>query len=113
AAFRVVFLSFACTRRRAVTTLLPYPTLFRSLGTRRRERPASTGPGRGDRDELGRIPDDLRSVPSLQRGPVAGTGMSELQEVGGRDRKSTRLNSSHVKISYAVFCLNKTTSAIK
>src|SRR5690606_39344994 len=29
--------------------------------------------------------------------------------VGGRDRKSTRLNSSHVKISYAVFCLKKKT----
>src|SRR5690606_40176275 len=30
-----------------------------------------------------------------------------LQDVGGEDRKSTRLNSSHVKISYAVFCLKK------
>src|SRR5690606_40693631 len=30
-----------------------------------------------------------------------------LEEAGARDRKSTRLNSSHVKISYAVFCLKK------
>src|SRR5690606_11049066 len=34
--------------------------------------------------------------------PVVGIGL-----VDGRDRKSTRLNSSHVKISYAVFCLKK------
>src|SRR5690606_39998559 len=32
---------------------------------------------------------------------------SEAQDRAGRDRKSTRLNSSHVKISYAVFCLKK------
>src|SRR5690606_41288605 len=32
---------------------------------------------------------------------------ARLQGVGGEDRKSTRLNSSHVKISYAVFCLKK------
>src|SRR5690606_41090036 len=31
----------------------------------------------------------------------------ELDDMGGLDRKSTRLNSSHVKISYAVFCLKK------
>src|SRR5207253_9907543 len=34
-------------------------------------------------------------------------GVSELQPPGDRDRKSTRLNSSHVAISYAVFCLKK------
>src|SRR5690606_39869778 len=34
-------------------------------------------------------------------------GVEEAVEVGHRDRKSTRLNSSHVKISYAVFCLKK------
>src|SRR5690606_41483425 len=33
--------------------------------------------------------------------------MSHLSSAGLRDRKSTRLNSSHVKISYAVFCLKK------
>src|SRR5690242_21292519 len=34
-----------------------------------------------------------------------------LQREGGRDRKSTRLNSSHMSISYAVFCLKKKTHA--
>src|SRR5690606_41750414 len=35
--------------------------------------------------------------------------MSRVRRFGGRDRKSTRLNSSHVKNSYAVYCLNKKT----
>src|SRR5690606_40788061 len=49
------------------------------------------------------------------RAPVEGVGASELavdhdigrSADGRQDRKSTRLNSSHVKISYAVFCLKK------
>src|SRR3712207_8888070 len=55
---------------------------------------------------LGRLPNDaaLRSQPTLSR----------LENLPGprslpRDRKSTRLNSSHANISYAVFCLKKTT----
>src|SRR3989442_12023783 len=51
----------------------------------------------GDRYLLGRVHDDgavLRTVPSSWTRPR-------------RDRKSTRLNSSHVRISYAVFCLKK------
>src|SRR5690606_41004999 len=39
-----------------------------------------------------------------------GGGDAPLQLVDGQDRKSTRLNSSHVKSSYAVFCLKKKTS---
>src|SRR5207249_8682772 len=42
----------------------------------------------------------LDTVPHLSHAPAAG-------EAGRRDRKSTRLNSSHVSISYAVFCLKK------
>src|SRR5690606_41604065 len=38
---------------------------------------------------------------------VLGDSMVLVADGGGRDRKSTRLNSSHVKISYAVFCLKK------
>src|SRR5690606_41853060 len=44
------------------------------------------------------------------RGAVGGSRWERGQSGrGGRDRKSTRLNSSHVKISYAVFCLKKKT----
>src|SRR5690606_40003352 len=43
------------------------------------------------------------SVGSLENAPAGYVGLDDLDE----DRKSTRLNSSHVKISYAVFCLKK------
>src|SRR5690606_39466599 len=43
----------------------------------------------------------------LHRGGEPVIGALELFERKARDRKSTRLNSSHVKISYAVFCLKK------
>src|SRR5690606_41569967 len=49
--------------------------------------------------------------PPLARVPVGDRGCfgarAEVGQRGDRDRKSTRLNSSHVKISYAVFCLKK------
>src|SRR5690606_41762153 len=50
-----------------------------------------------------------------QRGDVSRQhdGGVEVGEGGRRDRKSTRLNSSHVKISYAVFCLKKKKKKIK
>src|SRR5947209_13096780 len=69
-------------RRPPRSTLFPYTTLFRS----RRRRPHS---------HQGPPPDG--PVASPDRGP----------RVRRRDRKSTRLNSSHANISYAVFCLKK------
>src|SRR5690606_41923611 len=66
------------------STLFPYTTLFRSRG-------APSGRGRGRRGR------------SRHR-PQPGHGGSRRPWA---DRKSTRLNSSHVKISYAVFCLKK------
>src|SRR5215475_14849391 len=71
-------------RRPPRSTLFPYTTLFRS--------PTGAGAAR-------RPPRRLRSAP---RGPH---GPPRTPPAG--DRKSTRLNSSHVKISYAVFCLKK------
>src|SRR5438067_1930803 len=70
--------------------LFPYTTLFRSQRHRRRLRPA-----RLSRNRLRRDPARLR----------ARLYLSEIQSES--DRKSTRLNSSHVSISYAVFCLKK------
>src|SRR3712207_8360374 len=83
-------------RRPPRSTLFPYTTLFRSRGDeapRRRER---HGP---DLDQ-----------PRPRRGlrPVAAYRRDVCRP--HRDRKSTRLNSSHANISYAVFCLKKTTT---
>src|SRR5690606_39966973 len=55
-----------------------------------------------------RSPDPCSRRGSRKPSVVPGTtGDSTITVVCGRDRKSTRLNSSHVKISYAVFCLKK------
>src|SRR5690606_40892885 len=73
------------------STLFPYTTLFRSRADHRRA-------GRARRLRPGR--------PRGAAGTVTGlTGPACRRP--DRDRKSTRLNSSHVKISYAVFCLKK------
>src|SRR3712207_6862311 len=93
-------------RRPPRSTLFPYTTLFRSLGPRALRRHASR-PLRLDHDE--RLAGIVAPVDD-QVGD-AGTAL----RLGGRDpvlilvgdRKSTRLNSSHANISYAVFCLKK------
>src|SRR5690242_21427905 len=87
-------------RRPPRSTLFPYTTLFRSNATKDRCRgmsPAGYGmEGRYTLRELvPRVPDSY-----LDR-PVS----SQIDS--RRDRKSTRLNSSHMSISYAVFCLKK------
>src|SRR2546430_11310517 len=74
-------------RRPPRSTLFPYTTLFRSIET------ASS-----DYDD--------------SAGQTGGSAIVDLAPRGqgteaGRDRKSTRLNSSHSQISYAVFCLKK------
>src|SRR3712207_7665527 len=73
-------------RRPPRSTLFPYTTLFRSR----------TG---GRRDAVPRH----RAADVRRGGHVLGVARH------GRDRKSTRLNSSHANISYAVFCLKKKT----
>src|SRR5258705_3459703 len=83
-------------RRPPRSTLFPYTTLFRSLLLRARSRGPVPGVSRG-REE--------------QRRPARPAGVApprhELVEQVAADRKSTRLNSSHLGISYAVFCLQK------
>src|SRR3989442_8806995 len=78
-------------RRPPRSTLFPYTTLFRSGN----ESGAASGlsPSPPGADESGRA------------GARARTPQGNVSLV--RDRKSTRLNSSHVRISYAVFCLKK------
>src|SRR5256885_12268396 len=73
-------------RRPPRSTLFPYTTLFRSLDQRAQQPRAQHGGGNGQ--------------PQRQREH----GRKGEEQV---DRKSTRLNSSHLVISYAVFCLKK------
>src|SRR5256885_6169358 len=84
-------------RRPPRSTLFPYTTLFRSVGARPdsgRGRPGHGGPERpGHLD---------RTRPDVGR-----TGTEPGVDPKFEDRKSTRLNSSHLVISYAVFCLKK------
>src|SRR3712207_8473489 len=87
-------------RRPPRSTLFPYTTLFRSYRAahgRGHHRPCRT---RSD-ERLG-----VRGPEVPWRGLSALHGM-ECVERAWRDRKSTRLNSSHANISYAVFCLKK------
>src|SRR3989475_8041580 len=95
-------------RRPPRSTLFPYTTLFRSLqsGTRAPlERPAVRITDIADQSRDGSV---RLAVPALGRAAVPGED-AERFEIGHEqgDRKSTRLNSSHSQISYAVFCLKK------
>src|SRR5256885_12600121 len=77
-------------RRPPRSTLFPYTTLFRSV---------PSGPAGRGRRETGGLRQVEHAVHPLHR--AAGGPLVEI------DRKSTRLNSSHLVISYAVFCLKK------
>src|SRR2546421_9686185 len=83
-------------RRPPRSTLFPYTTLFRSAGPESLETfslsCAGYPPALSHGERMNAEPRFLKSTPTL---------------VGSRDRKSTRLNSSHDQISYAVFCLKK------
>src|SRR3712207_7272794 len=87
-------------RRPPRSTLFPYTTLFRSARSRER----------GDHRERRAVDRQPQEVANPD-GPVGGREAGEVAEVEHerrvRDRKSTRLNSSHANISYAVFCLKK------
>src|SRR3712207_9591053 len=76
---------FLMIRRPPRSTLFPYTTLFRSLLHIERQRA------------------DLVDTPWEQQALTVTGGQMAVEE----DRKSTRLNSSHANISYAVFCLKK------
>src|SRR3712207_6862069 len=88
---------FLMIRRPPRSTLFPYTTLFRS-GEGPRLHPLDARGSRDDRSFRARPAADPRRQRAATPPPAAlGTG----------DRKSTRLNSSHANISYAVFCLKK------
>src|SRR3712207_7148924 len=81
-------------RRPPRSTLFPYTTLFRSI-------PILFGIGA----VAGRYEQDFAA--HLVRTYAPAVAILAILVLGGRDRKSTRLNSSHANISYAVFCLKK------
>src|SRR5438067_8240612 len=81
----ILYFFFLMIRRPPRSTLFPYTTLFRSGGPRR-----------------------LQGLDARSLVPAAHVALLLRRGRGlARDRKSTRLNSSHVSISYAVFCLKK------
>src|SRR2546422_3817002 len=87
-------------RRPPRSTLFPYTTLFRSTHTASRER---------------RVGSHEHALAEPQRKPAGGPqngllhdhALRSHDDLSPTDRKSTRLNSSHGYISYAVFCLKK------
>src|SRR3712207_8566541 len=93
---------FVMIRRPPRSTLFPYTTLFRSWRVRREGSRAST------------CEDASLAMPSIllvrhAQASFGGEDYDVLSDHGAvQDRKSTRLNSSHANISYAVFCLKKT-----
>src|SRR5690606_40167892 len=85
---------FLLIRRPPTSTLFPYTTLFRSKNTSYRSYGA-------------------REKTNIHLGVHGFRPRSRLNHTLNLDRKSTRLNSSHVKISYAVFCLKKKRKFLK
>src|SRR3712207_8494180 len=83
-------------RRPPRSTLFPYTTLFRSGDDRR-----PVGVAGQVLEEAARLDAELQPVGLVQ--------VRAAVRAGAVDRKSTRLNSSHANISYAVFCLKKKT----
>src|SRR3712207_7501886 len=97
-------------RRPPRSTLFPYTTLFRShqLLVQVLQQPFLRPRFEGRVDPAHqRVVVRIREVAPVVRG---GRHHLRLQEADGEDRKSTRLNSSHANISYAVFCLKKKTT---
>src|SRR3712207_8520866 len=93
------FFFFLMIRRPPRSTLFPYTTLFRSPQA---TRVASTPEGRSHAAVIATRPEAAVRDPD-----------GRLVDAPERDRKSTRLNSSHANISYAVFCLKKKTNLLE
>src|SRR3712207_8206137 len=86
-------------RRPPRSTLFPYTTLFRSI--------TGAGSGIGRSAALIFAQEGARVVVADRDVKAGQETCCALSTVDSKDRKSTRLNSSHANISYAVFCLKK------
>src|SRR2546430_4531750 len=89
-------------RRPPRSTLFPYTTLFRSLPEDLPETILEAEPS-----SPGASPTPVTKYHDAVRESKKQLILRSLEQHGGRDRKSTRLNSSHSQISYAVVCLKK------
>src|SRR3712207_7806643 len=95
--YLIDFFFFLMIRRPPRSTLFPYTTLFRSAQEGRHQRRAHAGAAEEPRRvELAHPAEHVPRVAERRH-----------RERVRQDRKSTRLNSSHANISYAVFCLKK------
>src|SRR3712207_7556232 len=95
-------------RRPPRSTLFPYTTLFRSGGEVVLERDGPGAVGGGNQVTLGVVGESGGcAVGEIMARHLAGAVVGTAG-----DRKSTRLNSSHANISYAVFCLKKKTNSL-
>src|SRR3712207_8129044 len=97
---------FLMIRRPPRSTLFPYTTLFRSRALAGRLLPAGRGGAAARRALPAVLP--VRGACHAGAGSPCGPNRRERGLLHpAQDRKSTRLNSSHANISYAVFCLKK------
>src|SRR3712207_8911570 len=97
-------------RRPPRSTLFPYTTLFRSKKRKTRELAMQTlflwdAAGKPDAETARQLVSDGTEDHEIRRSALDMAGGTWNQRE--QDRKSTRLNSSHANISYAVFCLKK------
>src|SRR3712207_8667125 len=96
----MLFFFFLMIRRPPRSTLFPYTTLFRS---------EASECVRTHARHL--VPEGIQAAADLliteSAGDLGVQSLDDRTRGGSRDRKSTRLNSSHANISYAVFCLKK------
>src|SRR3712207_6947124 len=92
-------------RRPPRSTLFPYTTLFRSKTVKKSApKVAKMGKTGKKKGRKGGAQTAVMAMPDTARKAV-----KTIRKKGSKDRKSTRLNSSHANISYAVFCLKKKT----
>src|SRR3712207_8248384 len=96
----LIFVFFLMIRRPPRSTLFPYTTLFRS-SRRDSPQPHATTQKQGAGDRRRHRPFCVRQE------HLCASARRARSRDGLGDRKSTRLNSSHANISYAVFCLKK------
>src|SRR5690606_40905370 len=101
-------LLYSMIRRPPRSTLFPYTTLFRSHRRQKRSRnPIMAHTESSESQETNEQAAELSELLQIRRGKLDELRELGVDPFGSKDRKSTRLNSSHVKISYAVFCLKK------
>src|SRR3712207_7262121 len=96
-------------RRPPRSTLFPYTTLFRSArgGAAEGQLPRAPAPPSRPAQAGGPTEEAQHGRAALRRDGSRASARAAERRAGGGDRKSTRMNSSHANISYAVFCLKK------